>query len=238
MKAAAVSVALVVPLVERAAPSFMTKRRPNLLLRRAGAMSPGGLLRLLLVVLGVSLAVLLLAGCSRNPDVSSPIPTPKPVTLPDLIINPSNLPYTGKDGLPLYRYRDLTKLPDFHEGMQNPWLIEGSDLQKWNWQIRNRSLDLNKVTGILQVGLTDTTEKIAFSYDAIRFSKSEAQAALDRCAPGMRLDRARVQLTPAGRLELETSAEVDRQANLCRQANLDLESGEILSCRDQGCKIP
>jgi hypothetical protein len=54
----------------------------------------------------------------------------------------------------------------------------------------------------------------------------------------MHIDVRRVRITEAGRLELEAWAEVDAQANHCRQAMLDLESGEILSCKDVAWAIP
>jgi hypothetical protein len=146
--------------------------------RRYGTIAPKSLMLLSVAVLIVLVSVLPLSGCSRSGDVSGDVPTPRLIALGDLIVNPADLPYVTNEGLPFYRFTDVSKYHDFQEGMKNPWLIEGSDLEKWMWLIKGRDVDLNKVTGLLSVALTDVTERTAFGYDAIRFDEL-SQADID-----------------------------------------------------------
>ena len=46
-----------------------------------------------------------------------------------------------------------------------------------------------------------------------------------------------LRLTDDGKITLEGWAEVDSEANKCKRASIDLESGEILSCQDTACRI-
>jgi hypothetical protein len=70
-------------------------------------------------------------------------------------------------------------------------------------------------------------------------ARNEVQASLERsCVGGMQFDESNVRITQSDRLELEAWAELDVQANKCKRATLDLESGEILACEDWACAIP
>ena len=122
----------------------------------------------LVAVLVIWLAVLSLPGCVGNRDGSGSTPSPRSVALDDLIIDPAKLPYVTDEGHPLYRFEDLTQFHDFQEGMKNPWLIEGSELEKWIWLIEKRDIDLDKVTGIVRASLTDVSGQAAFGYLAVR----------------------------------------------------------------------
>lgn len=57
------------------------------------------------------------------------------------------------------------------------------------------------------------------------------------CDAGLTFDESRDIRWRAGRLELEASAQIDLQANHCKHARLDLETGEILECADTACVV-
>ena len=54
---------------------------------------------------------------------------------------------------------------------------------------------------------------------------------------GLAFDESRDLRCQDGRLVLEAAAQIDLQANQCKQARLDLETGEILECADTACVI-
>jgi hypothetical protein len=122
----------------------------------------------LLTLLAALLAGLCLPGCIGNQDGSSSTPPPRSVELADLIIDPAKLPYVTNEGHPFYRFQDIAQFHDYQEGMKNPWLIEGSDLERWIWVIEKRDIDLDKVTGIVRASLTDPSGQAAFGYLAVR----------------------------------------------------------------------
>jgi hypothetical protein len=57
------------------------------------------------------------------------------------------------------------------------------------------------------------------------------------CEAGLTFDESRDFRWQDGRLELEASAVIDLQANHCKRARLDLETGEILECSDVACVV-
>jgi hypothetical protein len=124
-------------------------------------------LRLLAVLIGL-LATLPVPGCLGDRDGSGGTPPPRPIELTDLIIDPAKLPYVTDEGHPFYRFEDMTQFHDYQEGMENPWLIEGNDLERWIWLIEKRDIDLDKVTGIVRALLTDPGGRAAFGYLAVR----------------------------------------------------------------------
>lgn len=88
-------------------------------------------------VLIVLLAALPLPGCVGNGDGSGSTPPRRLIALADLIIDPAELPYVTDEGHPFCRFADLTQYHDLQEGMKNPWLIEGSELENLSdplWQ--------------------------------------------------------------------------------------------------------
>src|SRR3989344_9372573 len=56
--------------------------------------------------------------------------------------------------------------------MKNPWLIQSNDVKKWIELIHvSKNIDINKVTGLLFVVLTDETQKNDFGYYALKYNQ-------------------------------------------------------------------
>lgn len=68
--------------------------------------------------------------------------------------------------------------------------------------------------------------------------RSEVTNRLNTCASGVDFDERNLILTDDGKVILYTRAIIDSKANRCKRANIDLESGEIVFCRDDVCAIP
>jgi len=109
------------------------------------------------------LAIIVVSGCTQNggPDV---VINPTELSLNDLILTNADLTD--------YQFKDLSQHPDFQEEMKNPWLIQGDNVKKWIGLIHvSKNIDINKVTGLLFVVLTDETQKNDFGYYALKYNQ-------------------------------------------------------------------
>ncbi len=69
-------------------------------------------------------------------------------------------------------------------------------------------------------------------------TQEQVQAKLDGCKSGMTYDLDHNLRVRAGQFVLQAYGEVDRPANRCQIAELDLETGEMMVCQETACVIP
>ena len=109
----------------------------------------------------------ILAGCGRLNVQSSPGAIPPQVNLDQLIITLPELVEYGGSAFAAAHFTDPAQYPDFQPGMQNPWLLEGAEYDKWNWLAKRWQVAPDKLDGLLQVSLENAG--FNFGYVVLRF---------------------------------------------------------------------